>query len=69
MDYPKKAKLTNISQYAQRLGITRDKVYERLKSGDLTAYEVEGEEGKTLLNLEEDPKVRPYSRDESKENS
>lgn len=73
MDYPNKRTLVNLTQYAAHWGITRDVVYDRLKSGDLIAYNLDGKVKKTgdlktttYLVLEEDPKSRPYTRDESK---
>lgn len=74
MEAGKKAKLVNISQYAEKWQITRDAVYNRIRgytinqkgekiSTDitLTVYEVDG---KPYLNIDEDPQVRPYTKDD-----
>lgn len=60
MEAGKKAKLVNITQYAAHWGTTRDVIYEKIKKGVITVYDVEG---KPYLNIDENPQVRPYTKE------
>lgn len=63
MEAPNKAKLVNISRYAEHWKVSRDTVYEKIKEGKLTVYELAEDPGKPYLNIEDDPQVRPYTKE------
>lgn len=51
--YPKEKKLVTISEYAERTGIERTKVYRLMESGKLTRYL--GVDNEPMLDPEEKP--------------
>lgn len=63
MEAGKKATLVNISKYAEKWNVTRDAVYERIKEGKVTVYELAEDPGKPYLNIDEDPQVRSYTKE------
>lgn len=65
-DDPKYKVITLIPlvEYARRNEIHRDTAYQRLVDGKLTAYKIEGNEGRTYVNRDEDPKM-VYTKEES----